>query len=64
MYTARTTDRILYLKADQTLPMWRIQEAVGLARASGVRVIAAVTDQRPGTEPTVSTARSGAQQED
>ncbi len=58
--TEHTQDRILYLKADQTLKMEKIQEAVAMARGAGVRVIAAVTDQKPGTTPTVSTERPGA----
>ena len=52
-----TQDRILYLKAHQSLKMEKIQEAVSIARRAGVRVIAAVTDQKPGTEPTVSQER-------
>jgi len=52
-----TNDRILYLKAHQSLKMEKIQEAVTLARGAGVRVIAAVTEQRLGTEPTVSQER-------
>jgi biopolymer transport protein ExbD len=59
IYNARTQDRILYLKADHSLKMERIQEAVALARQAGVRVIAAVTEQQPGTEPTVATEREG-----
>jgi biopolymer transport protein ExbD len=54
-----TFDKILYLHADETLRMEKVQEAVSLARRAGVRVIAAVTNQRPGTEPTVSTSRTG-----
>ena len=59
IYATRTSDKILYLKADQSLKMEKIQDAVSLARAAGVRVIAAVTEQRPGTEATVATAREG-----
>ncbi len=60
LYVNRTKDKILYLKADVNLTMETIQEAISMARAAGVRVIAAVTDQRLGTEPTVSTEREGA----
>ena len=60
LYATRTKDKILYLKADVNLTMETVQEAISMARAAGVRVIAAVTDQRLGTEPTVSTAREGA----
>ena len=55
--TAHTADRILYLKADVNLKMETIQEAVKMARDAGVAVIAAVTDQRLGTAPTVSADR-------
>ena len=55
--TQHTQDRILYLKADINLKMEKIQEAVKMARDAGVAVIAAVTDQRLGTEPTVSQER-------
>jgi biopolymer transport protein ExbD len=60
IYAARTRDKILYLKADQSLPMETIQEAVTKARNAGVRVIAAIAEQRLGTEPTVATRREGA----
>ncbi len=59
IYATRTSDKILYLKADQSLKMEKIQDAVSLARAAGVRVIAAVTEQRLGTEATVATSREG-----
>ena len=58
--TEHTQDKILYLKADEQLKMEKIQEAVAMARAAGVRVIAAVTEQQPGTTPTVSQDRPGA----
>ena len=52
-----TSDRILFLKAHQSLKMEKVQEAVAIARRAGVRVIAAETQQRLGTEPTVSQER-------
>jgi len=55
--TEHTQDKILYLKADQTLHMEKIQEAIRMARDAGVAVVAAVTDQKPLTEPTVSQER-------
>ncbi len=57
IYAARTKDKILFLKADQSLKMSVIQDAVTMARAAGVAVISAITDQQPGTEPLVSTER-------
>ncbi|MDO8665273.1 MAG: biopolymer transporter ExbD [Gemmatimonadales bacterium] len=59
IYNARTKDKILYLKADVNLTMEKIQEAISMARAAGVRVVAAVADQRMGTAPTVSVEREG-----
>jgi biopolymer transport protein TolR len=59
LYRTRTRDKILYLKAHQDLRMGQIQEAVAMARRAGVRVIAAVTEQNPLAEPTVSTERTG-----
>ena len=57
LYSGRTKDKILYLKADVNLTMEKIQEAISMARAAGVRVVAAVADQRMGTAPTVSVER-------
>ena len=58
IFAARTKDKILYLKADNQLRMEKIQEAVDIARKAGVRVLSAVTEQRLGTEPTVSQERA------
>src|SRR5258708_27228695 len=55
--TSHTQDRILYLKADVNLKMDKIQAAIKMARDAGVVVIAAVTDQRLASEPTVSQER-------
>ena len=55
--TEHTGDKILYLKAHTDLRMEKIQEAIKMARDAGVAVIAAVTDQRPMTAPTVSSER-------
>jgi biopolymer transport protein ExbD len=57
IFTARTVDKILYLKADSALKMRTVQEAVNIARMAGVRVIGAISEQRRGTEPTVSQER-------
>ena len=45
-YAARTEDKILYFKADNQLKFGRIQEAVELARRSGARVMAAITEPK------------------
>jgi len=57
IYAARTKDKILFLKADQNLKMSVIQDAISMARAAGVAVVSAITDQEPGTEPLVSAER-------
>jgi biopolymer transport protein TolR len=43
-FNARTEDKILYFKADNKLKYAKIQEAVEIARQSGVRVMAAITE--------------------
>jgi len=44
IYGARATDKIMYFKADQKTPYSKVEEAIQLARKSGVRVMAAVTE--------------------
>jgi len=44
IYSARATDKIMYFKADQKTPYSKVEEAIQLARKSGVRVMAAVTE--------------------
>lgn len=44
IYAARSTDKILYFKADNQLRFQKIQEAVETARRSGVRVLSAITE--------------------
>ncbi|HET9983855.1 MAG TPA: biopolymer transporter ExbD [Longimicrobiales bacterium] len=44
-------DKVLFVKADQTLKYGTILHAMDLARQSGARVLAAVTEQKPGTKP-------------
>ncbi|HXO83935.1 MAG TPA: biopolymer transporter ExbD [Gemmatimonadales bacterium] len=46
LYRTRTRDRILYVKADSTLPFGVIEQAMWAARDAGVRVMAAVTVQQ------------------
>jgi biopolymer transport protein ExbD len=45
IYAARTTDKILYFKADQSLEFAKVQEGIETARQAGVRVIAAITEE-------------------
>jgi biopolymer transport protein ExbD len=46
IFGARTEDKILYFKADNSLKYSKVQEAVETARRSGVRVLAAITEPR------------------
>jgi len=46
LYAARTKDKILFLKADQNIEFARVQQALELARAAGVRVVGAITEQK------------------
>jgi biopolymer transport protein TolR len=45
IYTARSVDKILYLKADGAVPFQRVQDAIEMARKAGVRVIAAISEK-------------------
>jgi biopolymer transport protein ExbD len=52
LYAARTVDKILFLKADQSIEFGRVQQAIEIARKAGVRVVGAISEQerqpRPG----------------
>ena len=52
LYANRTVDKILYLKADESIEYGRVQIALEIARKAGVRVIGAIAEQertpRPG----------------
>jgi len=41
----RYLSEIMYFKADKELPFGNVQEAIETARAAGVRVLAAVTEE-------------------
>jgi len=47
LYATRTRDRILYLKVDTDMSFGPVQDAIEIARRAGVRVVGAVTEQRP-----------------
>jgi biopolymer transport protein ExbD len=53
IYSVRTIDQILYVKADKNLEYGRILEAMDIASKNGVRMVGAITDQVPGTVSTV-----------
>jgi biopolymer transport protein TolR len=46
IFDTRTKDKILYLKADRELDFGTIQAAMEIARNAGVRVLAAITEQK------------------
>ena len=54
IYTARTVDAVLYVKAHKELEYGKILDAMDIASKNGVRVVGAITDQQPGTESTVA----------
>ena len=53
IYSVRTIDQILYVKADKGLEYGRILEAMDIAAKNGVRMVGAITDQVPGTVSSV-----------
>lgn len=46
VFENRTKDKILYFRADQSLEFSHVSHAIETARAAGVRVLAAVVDQK------------------
>jgi biopolymer transport protein TolR len=48
IYAARPDNKVLYFKADVNVKYAKVQEAVEIARHSGVRVLAAVTEDLGG----------------
>ncbi len=46
IYTNRVKDKILYFKADQNLEYSKVEGALQIARKSGVRVLAAITEEK------------------
>jgi biopolymer transport protein TolR len=57
IFDARTVDKILFVKAHRELPYQRVLDAMDIAAKSGVVVVGAISDQRPGTESTVAEDR-------
>jgi biopolymer transport protein TolR len=53
IYDARTSDKILYVKADKNLDYSKVLDAIDIVAHNGVRVVGAISDQQPGTESTV-----------
>ena len=46
-FAARPQDKVLFLKADRSLPYAEVAAAMGTAREAGARVVAAVSEQAP-----------------
>jgi biopolymer transport protein TolR len=53
IYSVRTIDQILYVKADKDLEYGRLLDAIDVASRNGVRMVGAITDQVPGTSSSV-----------
>ena len=53
IYSTRTQDKVLYVKADKNLKYQKVLDAMDIAAKSGVRVVGAISDQTPGTVSTV-----------
>ena len=54
IYSKRTEDKILYVKADKNLDYGKILDALDVAAKSGVRMTAMVTDQASGTHSLIA----------
>jgi biopolymer transport protein TolR len=53
IYSTRETDKTMYLKADKDLDYAKVVDATDMAAKNGVRVVALISDQKPGTTSTV-----------
>jgi len=51
LYAARSTDKILYLRADEGIEYSRVQQALEIARKAGVRVVGAIAEQERSAHP-------------
>jgi biopolymer transport protein TolR len=60
IYDARTVDKILFVKAHRELPYQKVLDIIDVASKNGVRVVGAISDQRPGTESSVEEDRAAA----
>jgi biopolymer transport protein ExbD len=50
VYASRASDKILYFKADQNLEYSKVEGAIQIARKAGVRVMAAITEEKRGQQ--------------
>jgi len=53
IYDARTSDKIIYVKADKGLDYAKVLDALDIAAQAGVRVTGMITEQQPGTQSTI-----------
>src|ERR671914_1040632 len=60
IYDARTVDKILFVKGHRDLQYQKVLDAMDIASKNGVRVVGAISDQRPGTESSVQEDRAAA----
>jgi biopolymer transport protein TolR len=54
IYAVRETDKTMYLKADAGLEYSKVVDATDMAAKNGVRVVALISDQKPGTVSSVA----------
>ena len=54
IYSIRTVDKVMYLKADKNLDYSKVVDATEMAAKNGVRVLALISDQKNGTVSTVA----------
>jgi biopolymer transport protein TolR len=54
IYAIRESDKTMYLKADAGLDYSKVVDATDMASKNGVRVVALISDQKPGTVSTVA----------
>ena len=59
IYSARTVDKVLFIKADKNLDYGKVLDAMDVAAHNQVTVTAMITDQRPGTVSNVPEDRIG-----
>ncbi|MDA1080438.1 MAG: biopolymer transporter ExbD [Gemmatimonadetes bacterium] len=58
-FDVRTTDKIMFIKADRNLKYDRVMEAMDIASNQGVRVAALITDQTKGTTSLIEADNAG-----
>ena len=53
IYSVRTVDKVMYLKADKDLDYSKVVDATDMVSKNGVRVVGLISDQKNGTVSTV-----------